>query len=175
MAGKWAGFSEDQKDQLLDSLETGLYNHPEVGPVVKEAVEKAFGYTDPELALTRRHRAEIDEVKQKYESLETSIREKEIRARVDGDKNAAQRKHELSDDEMKEVSALMIEAGMGSYDRAAHYYKLSKQSATPSSERAQEHSTLMLPGNPELFKNPVQWARKEAHAHINETNRQKFN
>lgn len=174
MAGKWSQFSEEQKDQLLDSLETGLYNHPEVGPTVKEAVEKAFGFTDPELAASRRHKAELDKVTERYETLEAQIREKEIRARVDGDKNTAQKKHGLTDDEMKEVSALMVEAGMGSYDRAAHYYKLSKQSAAPSSEKAAEHSSLMLPGNKELFQNPVGWARKEAYAHINETNKNKF-
>lgn len=171
MAGKWSQFSEDEKDRLLDSLETGLYNHPEVGHQVKEAVEKAFGFTDPELATTRRYQKETQELRTKIESLESENQLKEIRNRVDGEKSAAQRKFKLSDDDMKEVSKLMVESGIGNYEKAADYYRLSKQAAKPTTDNIVEHSSLTLPGDVELFKNPAQWARKQAYQAINEIER----
>lgn len=169
--GKWAAFSEEEKDKLLDSLESGLYNHPEVGHQVKEAVEKAFGFTDPELAASRRHSKETQELRDQIQSLESKQMEKEIRGRVDSERAQAQTKFKLSDDDMKEVSKLMIESGIGSYEKAADYYRLQKQAAKPTTDNIVEHSSLTLPGDVELFKNPGQWARKQAYQAINEIER----
>lgn len=169
--GKWAQFTEEQKDQLLDSLEGQLYNHPEVGHTVKEAVEKAFGYTDPELALTRRHQKEVDSLREQITSLETKTVEKEIRARVDGERDAAKAKFKLTDDQMKEVSKLMIDQGIGNYNTAAEYYSLQRQAAKPTTDNIVEHSSLSLPDNADLFKDKNAWARKEAYKVINEIQR----
>lgn len=170
MAGKWTQFSEDQKDALLESLE-GFYNDAEVGPQVQELIEKKFGVTDPALAQSRRHREEVNQLREQVQSLESKQQEKEIRARVDSDKNQARDKHKLSDDEMKEVSKLMIENGIGSYDVAANYYKLQKQAAKPTSDSIVEHSAMMLPADVELFKDRNGWARREAYKAINEIER----
>jgi hypothetical protein len=171
MPNKWSQFSEEEKDKLLDSLETGLYNHPEVGPTVKEAVEKAFGFTDPELAASRRHAKEVNELREQIQTLESSTREKEIRATVQREKEAAQSKYKLSDDDMKAVSTLMVESGIASYDKAADYYRLSRQAAKPSTDAIVEHSSLTLPGDKDLFKDPTGWGRKRAYEVINEIER----
>jgi hypothetical protein len=171
MAGKWSQFSEDEKDKLLDSLESGLYNHPVVGPQVKEAVEQAFGFTDPELAASRRHKKEIDELREQLQASESKTLEKEIRSRVDSEKKQAQDKYKLGDDDMKEVSKLMVESGIGNYDKAADYYRLSKQAAKPTSDHIVDHSAMTLPGDVGLYKNPVKWAREEAYKTINEIER----
>src|SRR5882672_461692 len=157
MAGKWSQFSEEQKDALLESLE-GLYNDPEQGQVVQEAVEKKFGITDPGLAASRRHKKETDELRTQLQTLESKQMEKDIRSRIDGEKAKAQADHKLSDDDMKEVAKLMVESGIGSYDKAADYYKLQKQAAIPSTNHYQEHSSLTLPGDVELFKDRNGWA-----------------
>lgn len=171
MAGKWSAFSEDEKDKLLDSLENGLYNHPEVGHQVKEAVEKAFGFTDPELAASRRHSKETQELRAQIESLESKQMEKEIRSRVDKERDAAQSKFKLSDDDMKEVSKLMVESGIGNYEKAADYYRLQKQAAKPTSDNIVDHSSMTLPGDVGLYKNPIKWARDEAYKTISEIER----
>lgn len=171
MAGKWSEYTEEEKDKLLDSLENGLYNHPEVGHTVKEAVEKAFGFTDPQLAASRRHSAEVQTLRDQISNLENSTREKEIRSTVQKDKDAAQSKYKLSDDDMKAVSTMMIESGIASYDKAADYYRLQRQSAKPSSDAIVEHSSLTLPGDKDLFKDPIAWGRKQAYQVINEIER----
>jgi hypothetical protein len=171
MASNWSRFSEEDKDKLLDSLENGLYNHPEVGHTVKEAVEKAFGFTDPELAASRRHSAEVQTLREQISNLENTTREKEIRSSVQKDKDAAQSKYKLSDDDMKAVSTMMIESGIASYDKAADYYRLQRQSAKPSSDAIVEHSSLTLPGDQDLFKDPIAWGRKQAYQVINEIER----
>src|SRR6266576_1467637 len=165
MAGKWSQFSEEQKDQLLESLE-GMYNDAEVGPSVQEAIEKKFNITDPQLAASRRHRKETDELRTQLQTLESKQMEKDIRSRIDGEKNSAQAKYKLSDDEMKEVSKSMIENGIGSYDIAADYYKKSRELAKPTTNHFEEHSSLTLPGDMELFKDRNAWARKEAYKAI---------
>jgi ATP-dependent Lon protease len=165
--GKFSVFSEDQKDQLLESLE-GLYNDAELGPGIQEAIEKKFGVTDPALAQSRRHSAELGELRTQLTSLESKQMEKEIRSRVDSDKSQAQRDFKLSDDEMKEVSKLMMENGIGTYKSAADYYRLQKQAAKPTSSKLVEHSALTLPGDVELFKDRAGWARREAYKAINE-------
>lgn len=169
MAGnKWSQFSEDQKDQLLDSLE-GLYNE---SPQIQEAVEKKWGYTDPQLANRRAFQKENEDLRTKIEEMEAKQREKEIRGEINAEKDAAQRKYKLSDDEMKEVSKMMVESGIGRYDRAADYYVLSKKaSAVPSTDKHMERTSLTLPGDAELYKNPIQWARKEAYKTLDEIER----
>lgn len=169
MAGnaKWAQFSEEQKDALLDSLE-GLYNEDER---IQEAVEKKFGYTDPSLATKRALRKENDELKTRLDDFEAKQREKEIKATIQSEKDRAQEKYKLSDDDMKEVSKLMIESGIGSYDKAADYFRLSRQAAKPTSANVQEHSSIMLPGDVELFKDRNGWARKEAYKALAEIER----
>ena len=171
MAGKWSAFSEEQKDALLDSLENGLYNHPEVGHTVKEAVEKAFGFTDPELAASRRHQKETAELREKIDSLESRNMEKEIRSRVDKERDEAKAKFKLSDDDMKEVSKLMVESGIGNYEKAADYYRLQKQAAKPTTDHIVDHSAMTLPGDIQLYKNPIKWARDEAYKAIGEIER----
>jgi hypothetical protein len=170
MPGKWSAFSEEQKDQLLESLE-GFYNDPDVGPNVQELIEKKFGVTDPSLAQSRRHRKEVDELRTQLTSLESKQMEKEIRSRVDSEKRQAQDEFKLTDDDMKEVSKIMVENGIGTYKSAADYYRLQKQAAKPTTDKLHEHSSLTLPGDIELFKNPTQWARKEAYQAINEIER----
>jgi hypothetical protein len=170
MPGRWAQFSEEQKDQLLESLE-GFYNDPEVGPQVQELIEKKFQVTDPQLAASRRHKAETEALREQIQSLESRQQEKEIRNRIDSEKNLAQQKYKLTDDEMKEVSKLMIEAGIGSYDNAADYYRLSRQAAKPTPNQHLEHSSLTLPGDIELFKDRNAWARKEAYKALGEIER----
>ena len=167
MAGKWSQYTEEQKDLLLDSLE-GVY---EKSDVIKEEIEKNFNFTDPNLARSRQHRAEVEELRTQLVSLENKQAEKEIRSRIDKEKADAQARYKLSDDEMKEVSKTMIESGIGSYDKAADYYRLSKQAATPTSDKIREHSSLTLPGDVELFKDRVGWARNEAYKAINEIER----
>ena len=167
---KWSQFSEDQKDQLLESLE-GLYEDPEVGVQVKEAVEKKFGFTDPGLALRRHSQKQYDDLQEKDNSLESSIREKEIKSRTQSEHDAARDKYKLSDDDMKEVSKLMIESGIASYDKAADYFRLQKQAAIPTTDKVREHSQMRLPGDEGLFKNPVGWARDEAYKVIGELER----
>jgi len=166
----WSQFSEEQKDQLLGSLE-GLYNDPEIGPTVQEAVEKKFGITDPGLAASRRHRKETDELRTQIHTLEAKQMEKEIRSRIDGEKAQAQAKYKLSEEDMKEVSKTMTENGIGSYDIAADYFTKSRQLAKPTTDHYQEHSSLTLPNEPELFKDRIGWARKEAYKAINEIER----
>jgi hypothetical protein len=173
MPGKWSQFSEDQKDQLLESLE-GFYNDPEVGPQVQELIEKKFNVTDPQLAASRRHRAEVEQLREQVQTLESKQQEKEIRTRIDSDKKQAQEKYKLSEDEMKEVSKMMIESGIGSYDKAADYYRLSQQAAKPTSD-IREHSALTLPGDIELFKDRNGWARKEAWKALAEIERNRPN
>ena len=56
MPGKWGQFSEEQKDALLESLE-GLYNDPEMGPGIQEAVEKNS------VSLIRGSRPHVDTAK----------------------------------------------------------------------------------------------------------------
>jgi hypothetical protein len=170
MPGKWGQFSEEQKDALLESLE-GLYNDPEMGPGIQEAVEKKFGITDPGLAASRRHRKETDDLRTQIQSLEAKQMEKDIRSRIDTEKSQAQAKYKLSDEDMKEVSKTMIENGIGSYDIAADYYKKSRELAKPTTDHYQEHSSLALPGDMELFKDRNAWARKEAYKAINEIER----
>lgn len=170
MAGKWTAYSEEQKDQLLDTLE-GFYNDPEVGHQVQELIEKKFNVTDPALAQSRRHRAEVEELRAQVVSLENKTTEKEIRSRIDKERSEAQTRYKLSDDEMKEVAKTMVESGIGSYDKAADYYRLSKQAAAPTTDKIREHSSLTLPGDVELFKDRVGWARKEAYKAINEIER----
>jgi hypothetical protein len=170
MPGKWSQFSEEQKDALLESLE-GMYNDPEVGEVVQTAVEKKFGITDPGLAAARKHRAETDALRTQLQTLEAKQMEKEIRNRVDTEKMQAQKKYKLSDDDMKEVSKTMLENGIGSYDIAADYFTKSRQLAKPTTDHYQEHSSLTLPGDVELFKDRTAWARKEAYKAINEIER----
>lgn len=168
--GKFSQFSEEQKEQLLESLET-LYESPKVGIKVKEAIEEHFGVTDPQLASERRHREETQALRTQLETLESKQMEKEIRSRIDKEKDAAQGKYKLTDDDMKEVSKLMVESGIGNYDKAADYYRLSRQAAKPSTDSITDHSAMTLPGDVELYKNPVQWARKEAYKTINEIER----
>ncbi len=170
MAGKWSAFSEDQKDQLLETLE-GFYNDPEVGPQVQGLIEKKFGVTDPQLAQSRRHSKEVETLREQVQTLEAKNSEKEIRQRINDAKSSAQAKHKLTDDDMKEVSKLMLEAGMGDYDKAADYYKLSRQAAKPTSDQIAEHSAMTLPGDMELFKDRSGWARREAYKAINEIER----
>lgn len=158
-SGKWAQFSEEQKDQLLDSLE-GLYNENES---IQEAVEKKFGFTDPSLAAKRTLRKENDDLRDRIDSFEAKHREAEIRRSVNDEMAAAQKKYNLSDDDMKEVSKLMIEGKIASYEKAADYYRLSKQVAIPTTANYAERTALTLPNEPELFKNPRQWAQKEAY------------
>lgn len=167
---KWGAFSEEQKDQLLESLE-GFYNDAEVGPHVQELIEKKFGVTDPALAQSRRHRQETDELRTQLQTLEAKQTEKEIRNRIDSERKAAQDKYKLADEDMQEVSKLMVESGIGNYDKAADYYRLSKQAAKPTSAHSVEHSALTLPGDMELFKDRAGWARKEAYKAINEIER----
>ena len=162
MAGKWGQFSEEQKDQLLETLE-GFYNDAEVGPQVQELIEKKFGVTDPQLAASRRNSKEVEALREHIASLEAKQTQKEIVSRIEGAKKAAQEKYKLSDDEMKEVSKIMVEGGIGDYDKGADYYRMQKQLATPTSDSIIEHSAITLPGDVELFKNPRQWANKEAY------------
>lgn len=168
---KWSQlYSEDQKDALLDSLE-GFYNDAEIGPQVQELIEKKFGVTDPQLAQTRRHREETNQLREQLQSLEAKQMEKEIKSRVEQERRQAQEKHKLSDDEMKDVSKLMVESGIGSYDSAADYYRLSKQAAKPTTDKIVEHSAMTLPGDLELYKDRTGWARKEAYKAIAEIER----
>ncbi len=167
---EWSRFSEEQKDALLSSLE-GLYNDADLGPGIQEAVEKKFGITDPGLAASRRHRAETEQLRTQIQSLENKQMEKDIRSRIDGEKSQAQAKYKLSDDDMKEVSKTMIENGIGSYDIAADYFTKSRQLAKPTTDHYQEHSSLTLPGDVDLFKDRNAWARKEAYKAINEIER----
>ena len=168
MPSKWSTqFSDEQKDQLLDTLE-GVY---EKSDVIKEEIEKHFNFTDPQLARSREHKAQVDELRQQITSMEAKQAEKEIRQRIDSEKSQAQARYKLSDEEMKDVSKLMLESGIGNYDKAADYYRLSKQAAVPTSDKAREHSALTLPGDIELFKDRVGWARKEAYKAINEIER----
>ena len=97
--------------------------------------------------------------------------EKDIRSRIDTEKSQALAEYKLSDEDMKEVSKTMIENGIGSYDIAADYYKKSRELAKPTTDHYQEHSSLALPGDMELFKDRNAWARKEAHKAINEIER----
>lgn len=170
MAGKWGAFSEDDKDHLLESLE-GLYNDADLGPGIQEAIEKKFNITDPQLAASRRHRKETDELRTQLQTLESKQMEKDIRGRIDSERNQAQTKFKLTDDEMKEVSKLMVESGIGNYEKAADYYQLSKRAAKPTTDKLVEHSALTLPGDIELFKDRTGWARKEAYKAINEIER----
>jgi hypothetical protein len=165
--GKFSQFTEEQKDQLLESLE-GFYQDPDVGPQVQELIEKKFGVTDPALAAHRRQRAETEALREQIQSLESKQMEKEIRSRVDKEKTDAQKRYNLSEDEMKEVSKMMIESGIGSYEKAADYYRLQKQAAKPTSDAVREHSSLTLPNDMELFKDRNGWARKEAYRALNE-------
>jgi hypothetical protein len=170
MAGKWSAYSEEQKDQLLETLES-FYNDAEVGPQVQELIEKKFNVTDPQLAASRRHSQEVNQLREQLQTLEARNQEKEIRSRIDTAKNAAQAKYKLNDDEMKEVSKLMVEGGIGDYDKAADYYTLSKQAAKPTTDQLVEHSAMSLPGDADLFKDRNGWARREAYKAINEIER----
>ena len=165
--GKFSLYSEEQKDLMLESLE-GLYNDPEQGEIIQTAIEKKFGVTDPQLAAARRHRAETDELRTQLQSLESKQMEKDIRSRIDSEKRQAQDRYKLSEDDMKEVSKLMVESGIGSYDKAADYYRLSQQAAKPTSDKIAEHSAMTLPGDAELFKDRAGWARREAYKALHE-------
>lgn len=168
--GRFSHFSDEQKDQLLESLET-FYDSPKVGTKVKELIEEHFGVTDPSLAMTRQHSAETQKLQERIDTLEAATREKEIRSRVDSEKTAAQEKFNLTDDEMKEVSKMMVESGIGNYEKAADYYRLSKQAAVPRSEQYHERTSLSLPGDIELFKDRNKWARQEAYKALGEIER----
>lgn len=164
---KWSQFSEDQKDALLESLE-GLYNEDER---IQEAVEKKFGYTDPSLRAKRELRKENDELRNRLDDMEAKTREKEIRSRINSEKDQAKAKYRLTDEDMIEVSKLMLEGGISSYDKAADYYRLSRQAAIPSTANYQDRTALTLPNEPELFKDRNAWARKEAYKALAEIER----
>jgi regulator of replication initiation timing len=164
---KWRNFTEEQKDSLLDSLE-GLYNENET---VQEAVEKKWGYTDPGLAAKRVLRAENNELRQRLDDFEAKQREKEIRGRVNDDMRSAKEKYNLTDEDMKEVSKLMMEGGITSYDKASDYYRLSKQAAIPSTANFVDRTALTLPNEPELFKDRNGWAKREAYKALAEIER----
>lgn len=166
----WTQFSEEQKDQLLGTLE-GFYNDPEVGPQVQELIEKKFGVTDPQLAAARRNSKEVDSLREQVASLEAKQTQKEIVSRIEGAKKAAQEKYSLSDDDMKEVSKIMIEGGIGDYEKGADYFRMQRQLATPTSDAIVEHSAMSLPGDEGLFKDPRGWARKEAYKALNDIER----
>lgn len=166
----WTRFSEEQKDQLLGTLE-GLYNDPEYGQTVQEVIEKKFGVTDPQLAASRRNSKEVETLREQLQTLEAKNTEKEIKSRIDGAKRAAQEKYKLNDDEMKEVSKIMVEGGIGDYDKGADYYRMQKQLATPTSDTIVEHSAMTLPGDVELFKDPKGWSRREAYKALNDIER----
>jgi hypothetical protein len=76
-------------------------------------------------------------------------------------------KYGMSDEEISEVAQTMQRDKVGSFDTAVELTKY--RSVTP--RNGQNSGPVSLPDSKELFANPQQWARNEAHKVINELQR----
>lgn len=77
-------------------------------------------------------------------------------------------KYNFSAEDMKKVEEIMTSKKIADYGSAAEFLSMSKQTATPAPSML-ETRTMSLPDKAgEWFKNPIQTARKEATAALNE-------
>lgn len=157
---------EGTRDELA-ALANKLANDPATRKdFLKLAKKSTPELTFPELEMEQTLEATVKPFKEKIETLENKLREKDITDRVLNNRQKLVKDGLASEADIPEIEKLMIEKKIPDHNTAAEFYRLQKEAARPTPGR------YTPPTNPinlkEIGKNPKNWARNEAMKAIDE-------
>ena len=119
--------------------QVGLLNSLTSNPETRETIQRAIKKINPKLSIPEIDNkdalmAPINELREDNAKLRREIQEKGIRERIERDRATTQSKYKLSDEDMKGVEALMVDAEnpIPTYDAAARVFLASRASAVPT-------------------------------------------
>jgi hypothetical protein len=121
--------------QSQATLLTQLTSNPETREQVQRALKKLNpSLVIPEIDAADRVLAVVKESTTRLETLENTIRERDIRDRLERARAGVQTKYKLTDEDMQGVEALMVDKDnpIPSYDAAARVFLASRQSSVPT-------------------------------------------
>lgn len=124
-----------RETESAHSLLHALTSNPETREQIQRAIKKINPKVSiPEIDSRDAVRDEIKVEREERIKLENSIRERDIRDRIEKQRASVMAKYKLSDADMLEVEKLMVSETdpIPSYDAAARVFQASKTSATPT-------------------------------------------
>jgi broad specificity polyphosphatase/5'/3'-nucleotidase SurE len=164
---------EEQKDQMLDWLESNVLNHPEYGKQVKKILKSIDSRVNfPEVDLEATFETKTKEQDEKIGKFVQEQKDKENKTYWEGQRKQAQDAGYVSGEERDDFEKWMISEHLGNYQRAARMWHDEKHAAAEPTNY-QDMTGIQLPAGKGLFENPRKFARDEALSAINDLRRQR--
>jgi hypothetical protein len=165
---------EDLTQEELNALDKAsgimktLYDDPETrGPLLKLIKKKNIpGVQTVELDTQETVDAALATERTEREKLEAKIRLQNIREGIRDKRAAVVKAGLVAESELDELEKFMTDNEIPNYDKAAKLFRQSKISEVPA--HSHRDSTITMPGNKDLYKNPAAWARGEADKYFSE-------
>lgn len=125
----------------------------------------------PELEIEEATNAATAKMQNELESLRNQMREKDAIEELNRRRNKLKEKGLIqSDEDIEQVEKVMLDKGITNHEAAAEYWSFMKQAATPT-PTGYNPSAIKGFNLDQFWKNPVQGARNEAAAALNELRR----
>lgn len=125
----------------------------------------------PELEIEDATNAATAKMQNELESLRNQMREKDAVEELNRRRSKLKAKGLIeSDDDIEQVERVMLDKGITNHEVAAEYWSYMKQAATPT-PTGYNPSAIKGFNLDQFWKNPVQGARNEAAAALNELRR----
>ena len=125
----------------------------------------------PELEIESTTKSYVEKLEQKLMDREAKDREQEALRDLETRRNKLMKKGLVQNEEdIEEVEKVMLEKGITNHEAAAEYWSFMKQAATPT-PTGYNPSAIKGFNLDQFWKNPVQGARNEAAAALNELRR----
>lgn len=125
----------------------------------------------PELEIEDATNAATSQMRGELESLRNQMREKDAIEELNRRRLKLKAKGLIqSDEDIEQVEKVMLEKGITNHEAAAEYWSFMKQAATPT-PTGYNPSAIKGFNLDQFWKNPVQGARNEAAAALNELRR----
>jgi hypothetical protein len=125
----------------------------------------------PELEIEDATNAATSQMRGELESLRNQMREKDAIEELNRRRSKLKAKGLIeSDEDIEHVEKVMLEKGITNHEAAAEYWSFMKQAATPT-PTGYNPSAIKGFNLDQFWKNPVQGARNEAAAALNELRR----
>lgn len=161
------GMSEDAIKGLA-MLGKQLAGNPETRTAYLGLAKKVNPHLSiPEVDVPVMMDAKLAEERQKREALEQQMMKEKIEREVKERRDALMQSKGLSKEDVAEIEKLMVEKNIASHETAADFYKMQKQTATPTPSFSGFGSQQVpKPDLKEFGGNIGQWARNEAAATI---------
>jgi len=123
----------------------------------------------PEVDAEDRVMAVVKQQEDQIKALKEERDHDKVIAGIKEHRETIKSKYKLDDEGLKKVEQLMVDKKIGDHDTAAEFIANNNKLATPTVAEA-GFRQVKMPSDEALLKDPIGWARNEAHAEIDRLN-----